>query len=61
MLWQVFGTETLPTSTPVPSRRDEGVFWPVFGTVTLPTGTSVASPRGETVIYRHFEEATDAG
>ena len=60
MLWQVFGAGTLPTSTPVPSRRGEAVFWPVFGTATLPTGTSVASPRGETVIYRHFEEATDA-
>ena len=47
MLWQVFGTETLPTSTPVLSRRGEGVFWPVFGTATIPTGTSVASPRAE--------------
>ena len=43
------------------SRRGEAVFWPVLGTVPPPTGTSVASPRGETVIYRHFEEATDAG
>ena len=47
MHWQVFGTETLPTSTPVTSRRGEGVFWQVFGTVTLPTGASVASSRGE--------------
>ena len=42
----------MPTGTPEPSPRGEGVFWQVFGTRTMPTGTSVPSPRGEASFNR---------
>ena len=61
---QVFGTGTMPTGTPVASRRGEGKeigtvngikvgFTTGFGTATLPTGASVASSRSHCeLVYR---------
>ena len=64
MLWQVFSTETLPTSNSVSSSRGKTV-WnrcqtgllsmlrPVFGTATPPTDASVAFSRSHyELVYR---------
>ena len=43
----VLATATLPTGTPVASRRGKTVIYHPFATATLPTGTPVPSPRAE--------------
>ena len=51
-----FATATLPTDTPVPSRRGKAVIYHPFATATLPTGTPVPSPRAETYQNRSLKD-----
>ena len=45
--WTVFGTATLPTGAPEPTRRGKEFFRPDFGTATMPISTPEPSLRGE--------------